>query len=126
MTREREKQSVLRARRLRRVRKGRCFRSLFCIDSFPTVSCTGGRCRRWTPALSVSYRVMPQGSSKARSLKNSVWRCQLNELALKKFPLTCRLSAFRGLFLLLWARNPLVRALSFPLCRKSCALSVIS
>ena len=35
MTREREKQSVLRARRLRRVRKVRCLRSIFCIDNFP-------------------------------------------------------------------------------------------
>ena len=52
--------------------------------------------------------------------------CQLNELALKKLPLTCRLSALRGVFLPLWARKPLVRALSFPLSRKSCALSVIS
>ena len=37
MMREREKQSVLRAKRLRRVRNVRCLRSIFCIVSFPTV-----------------------------------------------------------------------------------------
>jgi len=52
--------------------------------------------------------------------------CQLNEMALKKLPLVCRLSALRGLYLPLPARKPLVRELSFPLCRESCALSVIS
>ena len=46
MTHEREKHSVLRAKRLRRVRNVRCLRSIFCIVSFPTVCCSGGRCRR--------------------------------------------------------------------------------
>jgi len=45
MTREREKQSVLRAKRLRRVRPVRGLRSLFCIVSFPTLCCAGGRYR---------------------------------------------------------------------------------
>ena len=45
MTHEREKHSVLRAKRLRRVRNVRCLRSIFCIVSFPTVCCSGGRCR---------------------------------------------------------------------------------
>jgi hypothetical protein len=43
MTREREKPSVLRAKRLRRVRNVRCLRAIFCIVSFPTVCCAGGR-----------------------------------------------------------------------------------
>jgi len=43
MTHEREKQSVWRAKRLRRVRNVRCVRSIFCIDNFPTVCCSGGR-----------------------------------------------------------------------------------
>ena len=42
MRREREKHSVLRTRRFRRVRNVRCLRSIFCIDSFPTV-CRAGR-----------------------------------------------------------------------------------
>ena len=42
---EREKQSVLRAKRWRRVRNVRCLRSIFCLDSFLTVCCSGGRCR---------------------------------------------------------------------------------
>ena len=47
MTCEREKQSVLRAKRLRRVRTVRCLRSIFCILSFPTVCCT----RRQMPLI---------------------------------------------------------------------------
>jgi len=43
---EREKHSVVRAQRLRRVRSVRCLRSIFCINSFPTVCRVGGR-RRW-------------------------------------------------------------------------------
>src|SRR5262245_38010985 len=45
MTHEREKHSVLRAKRFKRVRNVRCLRSIFCIVSFPTVCCSGGRCR---------------------------------------------------------------------------------
>ena len=37
MIHEREKLSVLRAKRLRRVRNVKCLRSIFCIDSFPCV-----------------------------------------------------------------------------------------
>src|SRR5918992_1365188 len=43
MAREREKHSVLQAKRFRRTRNVRCLRSIFCIDSFPTVCCSGGR-----------------------------------------------------------------------------------
>ena len=40
-----EADRVLRANRLLRVRGVRCVRSIFCIVSFPTVCCSGGRCR---------------------------------------------------------------------------------
>ncbi len=40
---EREKHSVLRAKRFRRVRHVRYLRSSFCLISFPTVCCSGGR-----------------------------------------------------------------------------------
>ena len=45
MRNEREKHSVLRAKRFRRVRNVRCLRSIFYIVSFPTVCCSDGRCR---------------------------------------------------------------------------------
>ena len=45
MTHEREKHSVLRARRFRRVRNVRCLRSICCIVNFPTMCCSGGKCR---------------------------------------------------------------------------------
>ena len=37
MMRDREKHSVLRAKRLSRVHNVRCLRSIFCLDSFPTL-----------------------------------------------------------------------------------------
>jgi hypothetical protein len=43
MRHEREKPSVLRAKRLRRVRNVRGLRSIFCSGSFPTVCCSGER-----------------------------------------------------------------------------------
>jgi len=72
-----EKQIVFLAKRLIRVLSVRCFLSIFWVFLLPTSCCSGVIWRWYAPQLSVKNLLIPKGSRRLFSSKNTLSVCLL-------------------------------------------------